>query len=188
MDNPSAQGKFINFCLDYSKLSSQQQAEKILKKADELVGNASKGVAITYSANYGQTRKIQQVYLAGGWHTQTNGSNQAQVMHAMESLLADTYQHLQGKLRIVPITTMNAYENPVEPWNNGVHMGIVITDLDRIWAYLENGWSILGWQHQKTVNSTTHPYAVGGGIANVPESISQNIQKTLMGYANTMHS
>ena len=109
MGNSSTQGRFINFCLDYSKLSSQQQAEKILKKADELIADSINGVAITYSANYGQTRKIQQVYLAGGWHTQTNGSNQAQVMHAMESLMADTYQHLQGKMRIVPITTMNAH-------------------------------------------------------------------------------
>lgn len=184
MSNPSTKGMFVNLNLDYQALSSEQQAENILNRAAELVGNKAKGVAITYSANYGQTRKIQQVYFAGGWNTETNGANQAAVIHAMESLLAGTYKHLQGKMRIVPITTMNAYDNSVAFWNQDVLMGIVITDLDRIQFYLEDGWYILGWQNQKTVNDQFHPYAVGGGIANLSDLVSSKIQKTLISYAN----
>lgn len=183
MSSPSTKGVFVNFNLDYQALSSEQQAEKILNKAAELVGNKAKGVAITYSANYGQTRKIQQVYFSGGWHTETNGANQAAVVHAMESLLAGTCKHLQGKMRVVPITTINAYDNPVVPWNQDVLMGIVITDLDRIQTYLEDGWYILGWQNQKTVSDQIHPYAVGGGIANLSDVVSRKVQKTLISYA-----
>ena len=184
MSNSSTKGMFVNLNLNYQVLSSEQQAEKILSKAAELVADKAKGVAITYSANYGQTRKIQQVYFAGGWNTETNGANQAAVIHAMESLLAGTYKHLQDKMRIVPITTMNAYDHPVTPWNQDVHMGIVITDLDRIQMYLEAGWYIFGWQNQETVNDQSHPYAVGGGIASLSDAVSSKVQKTLISYAD----
>jgi hypothetical protein len=180
-------GMFVNFNLTYQHngegLSYQQQAEKILKKATELVANGAKGVAITYSANYGQTRKIEQVYFAGDWNTQTDGSNQAEVMKEMESLLGSENKNLQGKMCIVPITTMNAYDDPADPWNDDVLMGIVTTDLDRIKIYLEGGWHILGWQNQDTVNNPKHPYAVGGGVAKLPLSVSDKIQNTLIGYA-----
>lgn len=184
MSNPSRKGKFVNLILDYQALSSEQQAEIILNSAAALVANNAKGVAITYSANYGQTRQIQQVYFAGGWNTETKGTNQAAVIHAMESLLAGSYKHLQGRMRIVPITTMNAYDNAIASWNQDVHMGIVITDLDRMQIYLEDGWYILGWQNQKTVNDPIHPYAVGGGIAKLPGAVSSRIQKTLLSYAD----
>ena len=182
-------GNFVNFLLPFvdkagSGVSNQNQAEAILNKSRQLVKNGSKGVAITYSANYGQTREIQRVYFAGGWNTHTTGANQAAVMQSMESLMGKQYQDLQGKMRILPITTMNAYHNPVSPWNNDVHMGIVITDLERIKIYLEGGWDVLGWQNQTTVG-TTHPYAIGGGIASLPPAISDHIQTTLSQYFNT---
>lgn len=180
-------GRFINFVLPFSKdgvnIPPQNRANDILQKSRELINTGSKGVAITYSANYGQTREIEKVYFTGGWNTQTNGAHQAEVMHSMESLLGSEYKDLQGKVRIVPITTMNAYVYPVDPWNDDVHIGIVITDLDRIKIYLEGGWDILGWQSQNAVNNPTHPYAVGGGIAKVPQAISDKIQETLIGYA-----
>ncbi len=113
-------GVFINFNVPYSKdgvsVLPQNQAEDILKKANDLVINGAKGVAITYSANYGQTREIEKAYWLGDWNTQTNGANQAAVVNCMEFLLGRKYSTLQGKMRILPITTMNAYNNPVNPF------------------------------------------------------------------------
>ena len=52
-------------------------------------------------------------------------------------------------------------------------MEIVKTDLDRIKTYLDDGWDILGWQNQHTGKDSSHPYAIGGGIANLPLDISE---------------
>ncbi len=180
-------GAFINFLLPFKKggigVSAEDQAKAILQKSQELIKNGSKGVGIIYSANYGQTRKIEKTYQKGEWFTGTDGANQATVMHNLESLMSsDAYKNLQGKLHIVPITTMNGFDG-VNPWNDQVHMTIVKTDLDRIKNYPEDGWDILGWQNQNTVNDTGHPYAIGGGIASIPANISNEIQKTLIQYA-----
>lgn len=182
-----AQGLFINFDIPYLKngasVPPQEQAEEILKKAGDLIAAGAIGAAIIYSANYGQTREIEKTYFTGGWNTQTSGINQANVIMSMESLLGSKYQTLQHKMRIVPITTMNAYTDIVSPWNDDVLMGIVVTDLDRIEIYLEAGWNVLGWQNQDTVNNPNHPYAVGGGVAKLPTAVSDKIQSTLISYA-----
>lgn len=181
-------GQFLNFNLPYKEngiyVSSAAQAQAILNKAQALISNGAVGVAITYSANYGQTRTIASVYAAGGWDTQTNGANQAAVMNAMEQLMGSTYTMLQGKMHIAPITTMDGYP-PTNPWNDTVLMNIVTQDLANIETYLKNGWVVLGWQNQDTVGNPAHPYAVGGGIATLPTNISDTIQQTLIGFANT---
>ncbi len=180
-------GKFINFYLPYKQdgtfVAPMAQAQQILDKTTALVAGGARGVAITYSANYGQTRTIEQVYAAGGWDTETSGANQAAVMYDMGQLMEKTYAALQGKMRIVPITTMNAYIDPVTPWNEQVLMDLVTTDLHRIETYLQDGWYILGWQNQDTVNNPAHPYAVGGGIAQLPPAVSEKIQQALTGFA-----
>ena len=182
-----AKGTFINFYLPYAqdgvRIPDQEQAKAILTKAKELIGNGAKGVGITYSANYGQTREIERIYFAGGWKTQTRGANQAEVICSMESLMVREYDSLQGQVHILPITTMNAYTDGVERWNEDVQLGIVTTDLDRIKIYLESGWHILGWQNQSTIKNSTSPYAVGGGIAQLPDLVKDKIQATLISYA-----
>ncbi|CAN5255640.1 hypothetical protein BH10ACI1_BH10ACI1_07440 [soil metagenome] len=184
-----SKGSFINFEIDYMKngnqVPPQQQADEILQKAEDLISGGALGVAITYSANYGQTRLIEETYFTGGWNTQTNGAHQATVIYTMETLLGTKYQNLQGKMRIAPITTMNAYTDLVDPWNDDVLMGIVVTDLERIKIYLEAGWNILGWQNQDTVTNPKHPYAIGGGVATLPAAVSDKIQNTLIGFAAT---
>lgn len=179
-------GKFISFNIPYKEgsvyVSSATQAQEILNKAQELIDNGAPGVAITYSANYGQTQTIEKTYRAGGWDTQTNGANQAAVMAAMEQLMGSTYTVLQGKMHIAPITTMNGHP-PATPWNDTVLMNIVTQDLANIETYLKNGWTVLGWQNQDTVNNPVHPYAVGGGIATLPTAVSDKIQQTLIGFA-----
>ena len=101
----------------------------------------------------------------------------------MESLMVREYDMLQGKVHILPITTMNAFSDWVERWNEDVQLGIVTTDLDRIRIYLETGWHILGWQNQSTIKNSTSPYAVGGGIAQLPDLVKDKIQATLIEYA-----
>lgn len=181
-------GTFINFLLPFKEggvgVSAEEQAKTILRKCRDLITNGSKGVGILYSANYGQTQKIGETYQRGDWFTGTNGANQAAVMHQMESLLSsDRWKDLQGKLRIVPITTMDSNRGDPTRWNTQRHMTIVKTDLERIRSYLEDGWDILGWQNQDTVKNHDHPYAIGGGITSVPAGISIEIQTTLIEYA-----
>jgi len=179
-----SKGTFINFYLPYKHASAKDQAESILKKAEELIAKGGSGVAITYSANYGQTRKIEKVYAAGGWNTGTGGANQAEVISNMEHLLGSSYQDLQGKMHISPITTMNAYDVPVNPWNDDVLLGIVKTDLDRIkTSYLEKGWDVLGWQNEDKLTKNKQ-YAVGGATSGaLPEAVNDAIQNTLGEYA-----
>lgn len=181
-------GQFLNFNLPYKEngvyVSSAAQAQVILTKAQSLINGGAKGVAITYSANYGQTLEIAKVYAAGGWDTNTNGANQAAVMYAMEQMMGTTYTGLQGKMHIAPITTMDGYP-PTTPWNDTVLMNIVTQDLGNIETYLKNGWVVLGWQNQDTVGNLAHPYAVGGGIATLPIAVSDKIQQTLIGFAQT---
>ena len=172
-------GKFIDFCLPYSQdgnhISAKSQAEKILQEADTLLKKGSFGVAIIYSANYGQTKTIKETYAEGGYKTGTSGANQANVMTYMESLL-DTpkYQHLQSKIRIAPITTMTYSD-----YDGKDHITVVKDDLAQIQKMLENGWDILGWQNQTTIKNK-HKYAVGGGVATLSPDISHEIQSTLL--------
>jgi hypothetical protein len=182
-------GQFLSFNVPFKEngvfISSHTQAQAILTKVQSLIHNGAIGAAITYSANYGQTRDIAKVYAAGGWDTQINGANQAAVMHAMEQMLGTTYTALQGKIHIAPITTMDGYP-PTNPWNDTVLMNIVTQDLATIETYLKNGWVVLGWQNQDTVNNPKHPYAVGGGVmTSLPTAVSDKIQQTLIGFANS---
>lgn len=187
-----SKGKFINFLLDFKKDTEEEQANKILLKCRERIQDGAEGVGITYSANYGQTRDIEEAYSAGEWNTQTSGDHQAKVMMCMESLLGSKYTDLQGKMHILPITTMNAYVDPLDPWNEDVQLEVVTADLNRIKDYLERGWDVLGWQNQKTVNRKSRPYAVGEGVASTLPSkdkvsekiLSENVQNTLIEYAS----
>jgi hypothetical protein len=176
-------GKFIDFYLPYNQdgkhISAESQAEKILQKADALLKDGSFGVAIIYSANYKQTQTIRKTYKKGAYKTGISGSNQANVMTEMESLLGTTdYQHLQGKIQIAPITTMTYSD-----YDGKTQMTVVKDDLAQIKQMLENGWDILGWQNQTTIKSN-NKYAVGGGIAYLSHDISSEIQSTLISLAS----
>ncbi|WP_228019646.1 DUF2281 domain-containing protein [Sphaerospermopsis sp. LEGE 08334] len=178
----SKKGKFIDFYLPYSQdgnhISAKSQAEKILQEADTLLKKGSFGVAIIYSANYDQTKTIRKTYAEGGYKTGTSGANQANVMTEMEKLLDTNYQHLQGKIRIAPITTMTFLD-----FDGKDHITVVKDDLAQIQQMLENGWDILGWQNQTTIKSK-NKYAVGGGVAKLSDDISNEIQSTLLSLAS----
>ena len=179
-----ATGKFINLYIDYANHTDKEQATIILAAANKQITAGSKGVCITYSANYLQTVTIEETYRANQWNTYTSGANQASVMREMLTLLGSSEKQLQGKMRIAPITTMSGGTKYASLFSKeDFHLGIVVSDLVSIKAYLEAGWDILGWQNQKTVGSITHPYAVGGGVkANMSKAINTMIQNTLIDY------
>ena len=174
-------GQFINFYLEYVKFppgNSREQAEKIIATAKNRIDAGASGLAITYSANYGQTKKIHQTYELGGWNTGTSGANQAEVIREMELLVDNKTVALQKKIRIAPITTLT-YEP--DGFGNFTHEEVVRQDLDRIDGLLNSGWDVLGW-----VNQSSNPrYAIGGGVvASLPKHIDDLIQKTLSQFAS----
>lgn len=180
-------GNFINFLLTYKGRTPDDQAILILQKAQALIDSGSKGVLITYSANYGQTQKINNTYENGQFDTGTNGANQAAVIAHMETLLRDkpAYSSLQLKMRIAPITTMT-----YSGYGDKTHKQIVEEDLAHIKNQLNNGWDVLGW-----INEGSNPeYAVGGGVASssdpdnpgqirFPKTLQKIVQATLNKYA-----
>ena len=153
-------GRFIKFLLTYREKKSGEQATAILDRAKASLSEGAAGVAITYSANYGQTLNIRKTYSEGHWQTGTSGANQAAVMTAMERLMGTTYANLQTQMRIAPITTMTYSD-----YGGKTHLEVVNEDLDRIKTLLDNGWDVLGW-----INESSNPnYAVGGGVASSPD-------------------
>ncbi len=172
-------GRFINFYLPYqdergNARSAADQALAILAEAQTLISLGSPGVAITYSANYDQTVTIHKTYQSGHWQTHLSGANQAAVMQAMETLMASQYSPLQQQLKIAPITTMTYRD-----YGGRTHRQVVESDLDAIQWLLDQGWAVLGWQNQRTIPG----YAIGGGIATLPQDIDILIQTTLAKYA-----
>jgi len=180
-------GKFLKFYLPWKKdnqiISSTDQATSILNEAKELIANGSLGVLITYSANYGQTRDINKIYNSGEWLTGISGAHQAQVMAEMERLMGNEFLDIQTKVRIGPITTMNAYVDPVDPFNEFVLASLSFKDLENLRQMLEQGWDVLGWQNQETVGNDSAPFAVGEGVATLPPEVTSIIQSMLKAYA-----
>ncbi len=173
-------GKFINLVLDYTKHSETHLAQQLLNLARTQITNGSKGVGYIYSANYGQTREIERAYFAQAWNTGTSGDNQAKIVMAVEHELGQpAYQDLQGKVHVLPITTMNAYVNPIANWSDDLHLGLLNEDLDRTENYLKSNWDVFGIQDPN--HTVKKPYAIGGKIANMPPSVSNFVQQFLIG-------
>ncbi len=181
-------GSFTPFLLKFTKdhstvdgvykdggLDVKQQVKAILDHAKTLLAAGAKGVAITYSANYGQTQKIHNTYANNGWNTQTSGINQAEVITAMEDLMGTDYADIQMNVRIAPITTMS-YTGTLTAYQ------IVLLDIIRIKTdLLDQGWDVLGWRNQSTA---ANRFAVGGGVAGgLPPDIDNLIQSGLNLYA-----
>ncbi len=155
------------------------KALTIITEAQKQVSADVAGVAITYSANYGQTVKIHDTYQSGGWNTQTGGGNQATVMAAMETLMGGKFSSLQHLLEIAPITTMTYSD-----YGGQTQEQVLDADLNYIKALLDKGWAVLGWQNQDSVKNPNAPYAIGNGISGpLPQKINDLIQTTLAKFA-----
>jgi hypothetical protein len=168
------QGKFIPTLIPFVEhgryVPAEEQALTICLTAMRLLQDGAPGVAITYSANYGQTRDICNTYESGGWRSDISGANQAEVMMALEDLLATDFAQLRHKLHIAPITTLT-----YDDFGDKTHEAVVREDLARIEALLAAGWSVLGWMNQ----ATAPRYAVGGGVVRLPEELDKMIQERL---------
>jgi len=165
-------GQFISFYLPYSSRpgGSLSQAQAIANEAKALIEKGTPGVAITYSANYGQTVEIHKAYDAGDWNTHTSGLNQADVMREMETLLGSTETALEGRLQIAPITTMTYTD-----YGGHLHDEVIESDLAYIKSLLDKGWVVLGWQNQDSIPK----YAVGGKISKMTSEQKTRIQTAL---------
>lgn len=148
-------GSFVPYLLTFDDKTNEEQAAAILEEARRRIDGGATGIGITYSANYGQTQVIRRTYAAGEWNTHTRGSNQADVMARMETLMASE-PTMQGKLRIVPITTMT-----YTSFGGHTLDEVIDQDMGAIGALVEEGWTILGWMNQRG----SRRFAVGGGIA-----------------------
>lgn len=174
-------GKFIDLVVLYHdakhpNIDFDDEAVVILDAAQKSLDSGAKGVGYIYSANFGQTVTIQRTYFTNGWNTNTSGANQAQMVASVEKFLGTPkYSHLQGKLHILPITTMDY--NSIPEWNIDIHIGIIYADLKRIENYLMSGWDVLGIQDQKS--NSEKPYAIGGNIANMSKRENAVVQDGL---------
>ncbi|KEI70567.1 hypothetical protein GV64_07290 [Endozoicomonas elysicola] len=188
ISNPQGQLKRLKlepFCMDYKQLSSRDQAGKILFRADEILKSHPElpGIAVTYSANHGQTMAVINCYNNKQWKTGISGSNQAEVMKEMEWLQRDggRFQHLQHRVRIAPLSTMKYTSFNMKKAVTDQELKVSLDYLDKLIA---DGWQVLGWQTPVSLKNKDAPFAVGGGVSSkvMPEAHKQLIQGKLIGY------
>lgn len=187
----TSKGTFLPYYLPYltptgQGISQQDQAQTLLQEAQKLITAGVPGVAITYSANYGQTQQINATYAVGNWNPLVSGVNQAQVMADMLTLLGTTFAAIQLKMRIAPITTMSY---PPDDYGSFTHAQVIDQDLAGIKRLLDDGWTVLGWQNNGT---GTTSFAVGGGVSKrpgpngqpqFPPALSDHVQSVLQQFA-----
>lgn len=154
------------FTVRFDSLSTEQQATFILDKVNQLHQQGHATIGITYSANQEQTERIKKTYAQKQWKTNTSGANQAAVIARIETLLKkETYAHLQGVFRIVPITTMD-YRNK----NSTAKDEDVQDSLNDASQFITTGGYLLGWANQLTPKGTL---AIGGGVAAQSQTVAQ---------------
>jgi len=169
----------IPVCIEFKRnsqyISAAEQAKKILTIADRLVAQGVNKVGLIYSANDQQTRTINSTYGSGEWKTNICGANQAAVVKATEDLLATaSYQHLQRKFIIQPITTTYYSSKPSEEQKKQY----ILTDLARIEDTLscqDDSVCTLGWQNQEGQSK----FAIGGGCTTLSQLLDNLIQNRL---------
>lgn len=135
-------------------------------------------VGLTYSANENQTIRIRETYQKDEWNTQTNGSNQATVIAAIENLLATDYQDLQSAFRILPITTIPTQE---KHQSQSGRAALLTEDLEAIRQFsAKPNHVVLAWQNQlKNDRSQFNKYAIGGGVVDITFEDNHYIQSCL---------
>ena len=173
-------GHFIPFLLRFKDKSgtiipAEEQAKRVVSKVREVLDDGAMGVAIIYSANYRQSQKIRETYASNNWKTGVKGANQAAVIQWVEYLIEHSFQDLQGRFRVAPITTMT-----YDTYDGQQLSEVVLKDLEYIKSLLNEGWHVLGWMNQET---QPH-YAIGGGVSGTMDTdLKDMIQRALVEYA-----
>jgi len=159
-------------------LDEEAQAIRLLDEIDLLCSvHGVPEVGLPFSANHAkQTLHVHDVYRNDQWETGIHGHGQAAVIANIEKLLkSPKYQHLQFRVKFLPVTTCEfpgGKGKTREEW--------VQDDLHRIEEFIENGGTVIGWQNQDTGAG----YAIGGGVAgDLPPSIKDLVQKTFARFA-----
>ena len=189
-------GQFIPYFLNHKKLSNKEQAKMILDRVRALKKQyPGKKVGITYSANEDQTIKIAETYGNGGYNTGTTGANQAEVIAEIEKLLrTDDYKDCQNTFRIIPVTTILRKTK-----DNEARINLDLTNAEK---FLSDGNIVLGWVNAYGLNNKSNSavsdnivgglylspnkvkeYAIGGGIAKLPDVLSSRVQNTFQSFA-----
>lgn len=153
--------------LDFSRLTHQAQAQKILQRASEIAkGNPHQLVGITYSANASQTEDIRKAYKKQQ-QPKIVGANQAMVLnHVLDGIKNDkVYALLKKQFRIIPVTTMDVY-------GGNVNNEVIEQDLEALKDFIKNRNYLLLWTNQLAPNRV----AIGGGIKALPEKQNAMIQ------------
>jgi hypothetical protein len=171
-------GLFVDFYCPYQNRSAQDQARQIVKTADGYLKQGYARVGIIYSANYEQAQRLKDSYEEKQWLTGIGGSNQGSVMKAMEDILKRDRQDLQGRLIILPMSTMNGYRKIYysDPDFTKAHPQVIDQDFADIREFIRLGGVALGWQNDTTVNRKDGPYAYGGGVTQLRPEIHAQIQ------------
>lgn len=144
--------------LDYKKISdSAEQARFLSAFVCELI-NKGKRVAISYSANDVQARKIFAAYAKGNnFQGCINGRNQA----ASFSLLVDSFPAgLKPQFRILPFATIMKGGSEDDP----VGTKEVVRDLSNLVQHVEQGWTIVMLTNPLHLRSASY-FQIGGGKA-----------------------
>ncbi len=173
-DSTDARELFIRFgeSADYNE-DLKRQALIILDTLLNAHRQSNKPVAITYSANAGQSKAIHQAWAENqSGAERVNGANQAQVIAAVNLLMAqdEKYQALaDGNFKIMPISTMDGFD--VRTSDKELRRCLEIAK-----NFTKQG-ILFVWTNQS--QTASHPYAIGGGVAKVPAARHNFIMASL---------
>lgn len=157
-------GRINPFKIDFKETCATEEEKKAdhLKQAEEIISyfedclkaHPSYNIAITYSANSEQAEEIYKGY--EGQKYSIGGGNQAAVFgHVADWIQKNGYQ---DRIHILPIPTCTKPGGKEVSTQNDVMFA-----MSNIKNHIDNDWIVLGLQNQKS--NTSHPFAVGGGVA-----------------------
>jgi hypothetical protein len=148
----------IEFVLDYENIPSAEAQSIILcDYVLKTLSQNNKKVAITYSANNKQAKKIYAAYEHGNVFTGCiSGKNQAA---SMSVLVSSVPEDLRLRFRVLPFATILQGGS-----DESVGNAMVVRDLTNLLRHLEEGWSVVVLTNPMKLRSIGR-YQIGGGKA-----------------------
>ncbi len=144
--------------LDFKKVSdAADQARLLNKHVTDLISQGKK-VALSYSANDVQARKIYAAYAKGNnFQNCVHGRNQA----AAFALLLDSFpSQLKPQFRVLPFATIMKGGSE----DDAVGTREIVRDLSNLVQHVEQGWTIVMLTNPPHLRSASY-FQIGGGKA-----------------------
>ena len=220
---PVNQGAAYSLYVEFGILTDQtadarRQAEEILTGMLQVMdtNNPHQKFGVVYSANLSQTKEIEKWRNDSGndktFPPTMEGVNQAAVMREMVWLMQhdSKYVELQGRVEILPITTVKYKQDPVRRGDNyiqdedyktnGQQLQQISKDLSVISNFKQHGGVVIqlvnqtgfGPNAQKPPVSGTflsasneYSYGVGGGTTTLSPQLNQMVQEALHDFAQS---